>query len=98
VATLHLVRPNDYAGRYRSLKVLVDGQQAAALKPNQRVSIVVGDGAHEAVGKMDWMRSRPTSFDIAGSEDVTVELSIPFGSIFDAVFRPRRAIRARMVS
>lgn len=89
-------RTNDYGGRLRNLLVLVDGVQVAALKPNAEVRIVLADGPHVLVGKMDWTRSQDLAIEIS-EKKTAVEVSLPFSSVIDAFIRPRRAVHARLV-
>jgi hypothetical protein len=90
-------RPNDYGGRLRTLRVLIDGTEVAALRPNEEATIELATGPHVLVGAMDWTRSPGLPIDIS-ERQTTVEVSLPFSSVIATFIRPRRAVHARLLS
>jgi hypothetical protein len=98
MATLHLVRPNDHGGRYRSVEVFMDGHKVADLRPNRQVTLDLPVGRHEVLGRMDWVRSCAVMIEASENDEFTVELSLPFRAIIDTFIRPSRAIRSRLLA
>jgi hypothetical protein len=99
VATLTIRRPRSWgeAGKARHLKVFVDGHEAATLRPGRSAVIDLPPGRHEVMGKVDWTTSPALTFDLDSAGALTVEVSQPFSSIFDAVFRPHGSMKIRIV-
>ena len=61
--TLHIHRAKGFYGMIRTLKVLVDGNEVAALKQKQSKTIEVDSAAVELQGKMDWGRTEVVPLD-----------------------------------
>lgn len=96
MALVTVRRTNDFFGRFRRVKVLVDGQQAADLKPNESTDISLGSGRHEVQGAMDWTRSQVCSIDVSDSAPIVVEFSMPFfDALIESFVRPKQAIKIK---
>ncbi len=97
MSSLRVVRPDDHGGRYRGLRVEVDGREVATLRPNQQVELDLPAGVHTIVGRMDWARSADLQVDLPGNDEAVavVELSLPFRAIIDTFIRPKMAVRSR---
>lgn len=81
----------------RGLRVIVDGQELASLKPGESADLPLSPGHHEVQGAMDWARSPVLDVELAGGTTSTVEVSMPFSEVFRAFVTPERAVRARVV-
>lgn len=86
-------RPNDYGGVFRRLKVYVDGQVVAGLRPNERVTFDLPVGRHRAHGAMDWARSSDLELDIAEGASVAFEVSLPFSAVWASFTSPKTAVK-----
>ena len=99
MASLLLVRrPDDWGGRIRRLKVVVDGRVGAELLPNEEATIELGAGTHIVTGKIDWARSKELSVDVNEVHPATVEVSLPYSAVFESFIRPSRAVKVRLLN
>jgi hypothetical protein len=97
MGTIAVRRPNDMGGRFRRLKIYIDGQEVAGLRPNQTYTAELADGVHEVRGRMDWARSKPLSVGVTGDELVSVEVSLPFRAAFKVFTDPKHAVQVRQL-
>ncbi len=97
-ATLRVQRPQDTGGMLRDLRVLVDGERLAGLKPGESADLVLSPGQHEVQGAMDWAHSPIVTVDLHDGMTAVVEVSLPFTAVFRSFFSPKRAIQARVVA
>lgn len=97
MATLIVRRPNDMAGRFRRLKVFVDGQKTVGLRPNKEVSLDMPPGGHEVSARMDWARSPGLEVILSDTTPTTIEVSLPFAAGVEVFTQPRRAVKIRSV-
>ena len=96
---LVLERADDWFGRLRRMKVLVDGQQLAALRPGDRELVALPAGPHTAYARMDWARSSTVSFELVDDGEIRLVVSASFFSALLTTFlRPHRAFTLRLVS
>lgn len=79
-AILAVTRPNGWFGRFRRLKVLVDGELRAMLRCGETAHIRETAGRHEVQVRMDWCTSRMFAVDCA--EGTTTELQCEHPSIW----------------
>lgn len=96
MGSLILVRANDFGGRYRSLKVEVDGRIMAWMRPNSEETIELASGPHALIGRMDWVRSRRLDFELM--DELKIQVSLPFSNIALAFFKPWAAISSHIVT
>jgi hypothetical protein len=96
--TLIVRRPNDWGGRFRRLKVVVDGQEAAGLRMNQETRLDLAPGRHEVFGRMDWMRSPELAVTLNDATPAVVVVSLPLSAIVATFVTPRRAVKIRLES
>ena len=73
---LTIKRLADSAGVWRRIKVEVDGELVARLRPKQSSSVFLSPGRHEVRAKMDWCSSPTVSIE----GQATVEIEYPFAS------------------
>ena len=52
--TIKVVRERGYYGKFRAMKLVVDGQTVGSIKDGQTIEINIPDDAEEIFGKMDW--------------------------------------------
>ncbi len=90
-------RAADTAGVFRRIKVLIDGDVVASLKPQEQKSIDVVAGPHTVRAKMDWCGSERLQVSVAGDAPIEVEVSLPWSGILAGFFAPRTALLAKLV-
>jgi hypothetical protein len=95
MGTLVIHRPDDLGGRFRRLKIYVDGLEVVGMRPNKTFTIEVAAGVHEVRGRMDWATCHPLPVEIRDGETVTVEVSLPFWGVLKSFVMPKRAVKAR---
>lgn len=80
----------------RRIKVTVDGRVVAALKPRETATVELAPGAHVLTASMDWARSPQLHFEIAPGGAVSVQVSLPFASVFKSFYKPNGALSVRL--
>ena len=53
-----IIRSEQYEGRMRKMKILVDGNEAGTVRDGKDLTISVPSGKHELIAKMDWCKAR----------------------------------------
>jgi hypothetical protein len=74
VATLSIARPRQYADALRQYRVLIDGAEAAKIRPGQAIDIDLPPGRHRVVAVIDWARSNPYEFDAQAGRHHRIEV------------------------
>ena len=97
MGVLTVSRPSDWGGRFRKLKIVVDGEVVAALRPNEQWQTELSEGTHTVSGRMDWASSPPLEVAITSEGLAHVEVSLPYLSVLQAFVTPRRAVKARLL-
>jgi hypothetical protein len=73
------------------MKIFLDGELVARLKPGQVVSLPVQAGDHTVTARMDWYQSRLVLVHVIQGEKRTVYVKFPMASI-GKLFSGRDAI------
>ncbi|MGI8753299.1 MAG: hypothetical protein ACR2MN_13460 [Acidimicrobiales bacterium] len=71
--------------------------EVASLRVNEQAVVELTAGPHVVVGRMDWASSRDLTVQVPEGEQVEVEVSLPFASVFLSFVRPNRAVLTRLV-
>jgi len=103
----HIVvsRPRNQYWAPLSLKIILDGQKAAALRRGQEITLEVAAGRHTVKGRVDWWRSpvprtvgsRTVELDLADRDSIRITCQSPklleyYLLYFYWLFRPDRYI------
>jgi hypothetical protein len=71
MARIVISRPeNRWVERWRSFKIILDGQQVAALSRGGQVALEVDAGRHTVRARVDWHGSRTVELDLADHDHV----------------------------
>lgn len=71
MARIVISRPeNRWVERWRSFRIILDGQQVAALSRGGQVALEVAAGRHTVRAKVDWHGSPTVELDLADDEQV----------------------------
>jgi hypothetical protein len=97
-STIEVARLRGYMGTLRKLKVLLDNQEVAALRPDETIRLQVEPGSHTIAVKMDWAKTPPLELECKERGTVRVEASpAPFLIAAAASFLwPSRAFRVQL--
>ncbi|GIG36503.1 hypothetical protein [Cellulomonas pakistanensis] len=87
-ARLVLSRGDDSAGMLRRIRVTVDGEPVALLKPRTVAEVDVPPGRHRVRASMDWTTSRAMDLDLVPGERVEIRTRLPFSMIWRMVTAP----------
>jgi hypothetical protein len=90
-------RPDDWGGRFRRLRILIDGAEVAGLRPNDSYTAELPAGLHEVRGQMDWATCAPLAIEVGDSGLVNVEVSLPYTAVFKAFVAPKKTVQARLL-
>ena len=72
MSNLNITRKQGFFGRFRKLKILVDGEIVASVGGSDSASIAVAPGHHSVTVKMDWVESQPLELDVTDGETVNI--------------------------
>jgi len=87
-ARLVLSRGDDSAGMLRHIRVTVDGQPVALLRPSTVAEVDVPPGRHRVRASMDWTTSRAMDLDLVPGERVEIRTGLPLSMIWRMVTAP----------
>lgn len=87
-ARLVLSRGDDSAGVLRHIRVAVDGELVALLKPRTVAEVDVPPGRHRVRASMDWTTSRALDLDLVPGEHVEIRTGLPFSMLWRMVTAP----------
>jgi hypothetical protein len=73
-------RKSERMGYFRKLKVAVDDEVVAQLKPGESVTVQVSPGLHSLEARMDWEKSAPCVVNLADDGSAVVEARAFFWS------------------
>jgi hypothetical protein len=97
MGTLVIRRPDDWGGRLRRLRIFIDGEEVAGLRPNEVHTAELPAGPHNVRGQMDWATCAPLPIEVPDGGTVQVEVSMPYVAVLKAFVAPKRAVRARLL-
>ncbi len=102
---LCVTRDKAWYGRWRKLRVLLDGDEIGKLESGESKLFDVSSGDHELFVQMDWVKSEPVAFTCAEGEEIDAWCSSPrysfsfreifFHSIWELASRPFKVTVAR---
>ncbi|WP_147794515.1 hypothetical protein [Cellulomonas sp. Y8] len=87
-ARLVLSRGDDSAGMMRHIRVTVDGELVALLKPRTVAEVDVPPGRHRVRASMDWTTSGALDLDLVPGERVEIRTGLPLSMIWRMVTAP----------
>ncbi len=87
-----LTRGDDTAGLLRHIRVRVDGDLVALLRPMTAVEIAVAPGRHRVRASMDWTTSPELEVDVRPGERVEVRSGLPWSMLWRMVVTPRSTL------
>ncbi len=87
-ARLVLSRGDDSAGMMRSIRVTVDGEPVALLKPRTVAEVDVPPGRHRVRASMDWTTSRAMDLDLTPGERVEIRTGLPLSMLWRMITAP----------
>lgn len=90
--TLLLRREQDGAGVFRKMKVTLDGEVVARLRPGAQVEVDVPPGPHGVQARMDWASSEVVQVTSDGDSRHCVAVGYRLSSFYATFFRPGTAI------
>ncbi len=97
--TIRVERHLDPFALYRRLKILLDGQPVAGLKPGDSVDLIGPGGEHEIRARLDWTLSPPLLVTDPG-EGAVVTVIVGFRGMWEGMWRsfltPRSALTAEI--
>ena len=97
MAELTLHRTSSASGRWRALKIEVDGTEVARVGNDGTVVVQVPPGPHVVRSTMDWIHNAPLTVDVPEG-GAAVEFSLPFLTTLVKTFvRPGSAVEARVL-
>ena len=96
MTTLKIQRNRSGAGQLRHMRIYVDQNCVARLRPGGEWEAPVEPGHHEVAARMDWCASSPLVVDLPKDGETTVKVSFPLSSILKIFLRPKRAIECRV--
>jgi hypothetical protein len=88
--------PSPHVARFRSIRIIIDGDVAGTVKNGGTAHFPVSAGEHTVRAKMDWCRTRPVHVSVVNDSSVTVTASTgnnPLREFFTQVFHPSRFIQ-----
>lgn len=72
MARLTIKRGSKYPDRFRSYRVLLDGEDLGKLRVGGVLHAEVSDGPHVIEAQIDWCSSEPFEFDAVGDQVIIV--------------------------
>lgn len=91
-------RSQESTGILRRIRIQIDGQEAAALRPGQQVSLSAAVGAHSVQAFIDWCSSPPLVIDIRDDQVKTIEVAMPWTFLRTMIRNPSEALTLREVA
>jgi hypothetical protein len=92
-ATLTVVRRPAHVNRLRAYKIYVDDVPVGFVKNGKSLSLPLSEGVHEAVAKIDWIRSIPFRFECIADQPICLRCETstdPLEMLKAVVGRPSR--------
>ena len=74
MATLKIIRANEFANRLRDIKLFIDGNKLDTISNAQVKEFTISPGDHILQAKVDWCSSNKASFTISENEIKQFEL------------------------
>ena len=75
MASIKIVRPNDFLNRARKLKIYLDGNKIGEISSNEVKAFEIPSGTHILNAKIDWCSSNKINFAISENETMKFELT-----------------------
>ena len=75
MATIHIIRPNEYMNRYRDYGLYINEKKVAELSNNKTITHQLPPGRYTFQAKIDWCYSPKLTFEIAEGEAKTFTVS-----------------------
>ena len=74
---LCVTRDKVWYGRWRKLRVMLDGDEIGHLASGESKQFDVSSGDHELYVQMDWVKSEPVTFTCGEGEEIDARCSSP---------------------
>jgi hypothetical protein len=68
-STISTTRTSQYASRFRSIDIYLDGRQVGSLKNGETIQVSVSPGVCEFVARMAWCKSKPIRLRIGADQE-----------------------------
>jgi hypothetical protein len=78
--TIRIVRPNQFADRIRSYRILVNGKDAGKIAADSTLDIAAPAGDVTIQARIDWGRSRPLTINAPAGRTIEIEVSNRWGA------------------
>ena len=75
MASIKIVRPNDFLNRARKIKIYLDGNKIGDTLSNEVKAFEIPSGTHVLNAKIDWCSSNKINFAISENETMKFELT-----------------------
>src|SRR5262245_58706416 len=75
MATLQITRKNEWVGRLRGFKVILDDREAGKVSNGESIELTIPEGIHKLKFKIDWCGSKEHLFSVAAGETKRVNIS-----------------------
>ena len=98
MASIKIVRPNDFLNRARKLKIYLDGNKIGEISSNEVKAFEIPSGTHILNAKIDWCSSNKINFAISENETMKFELTYfahggrpgGFSILYKILFEPQK--------
>lgn len=84
MATLIIERKKSLADRFRFFSIYLNEKKINTIGNGEKIKVVVEEGKHQLMAKIDWYTSLPITFDIKVNQ--TVYFSVYTPNLFYAIY------------